>query len=498
MVRSIAVLAWLLACASAMVPPPRGPRRRIPPLRAASGFLASRKNRRRATIAVGAALAASQLQGVARSAGFWVRAMPIWLRYRRVGWLRRCGALDEDEAAAALEALHERAAEDILAAILHMRGAYVKIGQVLSSRPDVIPRAWVDKLSALQDDVPGRGGAVARRAIRRELGAAKAAGLAAGFVDEQIGAAATGQVHRSRVDGRDVCVKVQYPEAERLYRKDLATVRIFLRLLQPEWSPVMAEISRRFLSEFDFRNEADALGEVRANLRSRPRVDDVDVEVPEPLPELSSRKIVTMAYLPDGVKLAEWGKKRFGAIPWYNPWAKVALRGRLRRTVRALLAYHGQEILLDGVFNGDPHPGNLLVLGDDPRRIGLIDYGQTTRLSEPRRLLLCELVVALAAGDEARVVDVFTRAGFATRDMREDLIFEWANLWFNVDYEGPLNPQFHLEQLNKADPVKAVPEDWIMASRVRFLLGGLAKHLDMSFKVADIWRPYAEEALRAK
>ncbi|KAH8047963.1 serine/threonine kinase [Aureococcus anophagefferens] len=454
MVRSVAVLAWLLACASAMVPPPRGPRRRIPPLRAASGFLASRKNRRRATIAVGAALAASQLQGVARSAGFWVRAMPIWLRYRRVGWLRRCGALDEDEAAAALEALHERAAEDILAAILHMRGAYVKIGQVLSSRPDVIPRAWVEKLSALQDDVPGRGGAVARRAIRRELGAAKAAGLTAGFVDAQIGAAATGQVHRSRVDGRDVCVKVQYPEAERLYRKDLATVRIFLRLLQPEWSPVMAEISRRFLSEFDFRNEADALGEVRANLRSRPRVDDVDVEVPEPLPELSSRKIVTMAYLPDGVKLAEWGKKRFGAIPWYNPWAKVALRGRLRRT--------------------------------------------TTRLSEPRRLLLCELVVALAAGDEARVVDVFTRAGFATRDMREDLIFEWANLWFNVDYEGPLNPQFHLEQLNKADPVKAVPEDWIMASRVRFLLGGLAKHLDMSFKVADIWRPYAEEALRAK
>ncbi|KAH8052304.1 ABC1 family-like protein [Aureococcus anophagefferens] len=426
MVRSVAVLAWLLACASAMVPPPRAARGGAHP--AARGERlpgiaqepAPRDHRRR-----------RRARGEPAPGRRAVRGL-LGPRDAHLAGTARAGSgaaarLDEDEAAAALEALHERAAEDILAAILHMRGAYVKIGQVLSSRPDVIPRAWVEKLSALQDDVPGRGGAVARRAIRRELGAAKAAGLTAGFVDAQIGAAATGQ---------------------------------------PEWSPVMAEISRRFLSEFDFRNEADALGEVRANLRSRPRVDDVDVEVPEPLPELSSRKIVTMAYLPDGVKLAEWGKKRFGAIPWYNPWAKVALRGGSGARC-ALLAYHGQEILLDGVFNGDPHPGNLL------------------------------LVVA-RRGRRGRVVDVFTRAGFATRDMREDLIFEWANLWFNVDYEGPLNPQFHLEQLNKADPVKAVPEDWIMASRVRFLLGGLAKHLDMSFKVADIWRPYAEEALRAK
>ena len=166
---------------------------------------------RRALYVSSAALAASQLQGLARSAGFWVRAMPIWWRYRRVGWLRRSGLLSDAEADDRLEALHERAADEILAAILHLRGAYVKIGQVLSSRPDVIPGAWVEKLSKLQDDVPGRGGRVARQAIRRGLGSSKSKGLVETLVDEQIGAAATGQVHRCTVDGKDVCVKVQYP-----------------------------------------------------------------------------------------------------------------------------------------------------------------------------------------------------------------------------------------------------------------------------------------------
>ena len=281
------------------------------------------------------------------------------MRYRRIEWQRRSGNLSDAEASSRLEDLHEKAADDILNAILHMRGAYVKIGQVMSSRPDVIPKAWVERLSSLQDDVPGRGGKVAKKQIRKELGASKSKHLIETLVEEQIGAAATGQVHRARLDGNDVCVKVQYPEAEGLYKKDLATVRLFLRLLQPEWSPVMAEISRRFLSEFDFRNEAVALGEVRANLKSRPRIDDVDVEVPEPLPELSSKKIVTMRYLPNSEKLADWGKARAAALPRYAPWSGYLLRRRLRRTVVALLAYHGQEILLDGVFNG----GESLVAG---------------------------------------------------------------------------------------------------------------------------------------
>ena len=105
-------------------------------------------------------------------------------------------------------------------------------------------------------------------------------------------------------------------------------------------------------------------------------------------------------------------------------------------------------------------------------------------------------MVALADGDSRRAVAVFTEAGFKTRDMREDVIFQWASLWFNSDYQGEMNPQSYIEVLNKSDPIKAVPEDWVMAARVRFLLGGVAKHLGMSFKVAEIWRPFAEEALR--
>ena len=213
------LLAYVLVCASqgvsGIVPPSlRGPIwGEGAPLRAAGVILS--QNRRRIGCGFGVAIATIQLQGFARSAGFWVRAMPIWLRYRRVGWRRKCGVLSQAEADAELDALHERAADDILAAILHLRGAYVKIGQVLSSRPDVIPRAWVDRLSKLQDDVPGCGGEVARRSIKRELGS-KSKGLLDSLVDEQIGAAATGQVHRCTVDGKDVCVKVQFPEAKKV------------------------------------------------------------------------------------------------------------------------------------------------------------------------------------------------------------------------------------------------------------------------------------------
>ena len=92
-------------------------------------------------------------------------------------------------------------------------------------------------------------------------------------------------------------------------------------------------------------------------------------------------------------------------------------------------------------------------------------------------------------------MEIFTEAGFKTKKMDKSIIFQWADLWFNADYVGPLNPQSHIEKLNKFDAIKDVPEDWVMAARVRMLLGGLAFHLGMSFKVAEIWKPFAEEAL---
>lgn len=168
---------------------------------------------------------------IARSLTFWTAAVPPLLHYRFVHLTTRAGA----EREAALERLHEGYANRVLDTIVELRGFYIKIGQVLATRSDFLPRVWIEKMRTLEDAVPPRPLSTVSRVLEAELGQPLEA-VFSEFDERPLGSASIGQVHRARVRATNeiVAVKIQFEEAEDLFRGDIANMKLFCRVAQPE------------------------------------------------------------------------------------------------------------------------------------------------------------------------------------------------------------------------------------------------------------------------
>lgn len=436
--------------------------------------------------------------------------------------------------------LHKKSAPKILGIIEHLRGLYIKVGQVASARPDALPSQIVNELSVLQDKVPAKNPDLIRKVVERSLGRPLGA-VFAEWDPAPLAAASIGQVHRARLrrpsgggwgggdeeeeeEGAEVAVKVMYPEAKKLFRSDLNTMRKFFKLAQPEYVAVLDEIEKQFLTEFDYRAEAQALLDVGKNMQRYAK----HVAVPRPVLGLTTDRVLVMEYLP-GSKVLVGFRERYlslfataaaggggeeaaaaAAADMRSPImtatdigvlyraavrAKTAFHAKRhsKKLMRRLVAVHGHQVLVDGCFNGDPHPGNILLLGDG--RLGLVDWGQCKRLSASERKDLAELVLAMADGDRPRIIEKFVEMGFTTKYMDEDVIEAMAHLYFNKDDDefcGYMSPQLFLESLQKRDPVKTVPDQFVMASRASSLLRGLGYFFGLKVHIAKEWRPIAQ------
>ena len=388
-----------------------------------------------------------------------------------------------------------------------------------------------------------------------------------------LGAASIGQVHRARLrsTGAWVAVKIQFEDAETLFRGDIANMRAFAQIAQPEQAIIFDEIERQFMTEFDYRCEAANLAEVRHNLRQYQH----EVVVPRPYPELTTKKVLVMEYL-DGVKIITAVKSMFGklarlagknladleaefkqelqesskpgrapppprALPsatvlalvlraqhvqrqvrsWaarvWNALVARALGARwqwivpphdpdddipiinYRSVVETLIRVHTHALLVDGVFNGDPHPGNLLFLRDG--RLGLIDYGQTKRLTHEQRLNVARILLALAQRDGERVVQLALATG--TRWKRNDpyVIEKMATAFLDRDgrdvTEGK-NIQVFFESMHARDPIVVNSDYFVLVGRLTMLLRGLAYAFAMPVSFAATARPVAERVLLAE
>ena len=268
-----------------------------------------------------------------------------------------------------------------------------------------------------------------------------------------LGAASTGQVHRCTLrDGRDCAVKLQYAEAQRQFGADFANVARLARLALPALVPVVKEVRRRFQSEFDYAREAQDMMLIRDALRPFRRA----LAVPRAYPELGGRRVLVMEYLP-GEKMMSAVQRRAAAALGESgyAWARARalelppprgarrptrlqllraapslwrLRRQTRRTLATLVKVKGYEIFRVGVFNADPHPGNVLLMPCG--RLGLIDYGQVVHLSTTQRRELASLTLALArrgvdaqAAPEA-LAAAAARMGFVTRRMERAVLAE--------------------------------------------------------------------------
>mmetsp|Transcript_21587 Transcript_21587/g.50368 ORF Transcript_21587/g.50368 Transcript_21587/m.50368 type:complete len:622 (+) Transcript_21587:104-1969(+) len=446
--------------------------------------------------------------GVSRAFKFWSRALPIYLDYRWMDWRLSLSSHEVAEKEQHWSEAHERHGPQVLQLLLDLRGFYVKVGQVASTFPDVFPSQYIDSLKALQGEHPELLSRPVRdiwQIIRKDLGTN--AELIDSMDEEPLGAAATAQVHRAVLqDGRDVVVKVQFPEAQRLFRQDFSNVRLWCTLLQPEYLPYIDEVRQSFLSEFDFRREARDLEDISRSFNdpSNPFMDQV--YVPGPVPELAGRNVVVMDFIA-GTTLLNYGlrKQREMAESSYLTviWQGWFVLQELRRHLATLVSVQGYQVFVDGVFNGDPHPGNILLMPDG--RLGLIDYGNVNRISIDSRATLGQLVLALARGDEAGAVALGQKFGYQTKYNRTDTLLRYLRIAFDTDAPDTLvladgtkqrDIRAYLEALRREDPLVSVPEGMVMVARNAFLLRGLASHFGVRLRIAVAWRPFAEYAVQ--
>ena len=361
---------------------------------------------------------------------------------------------------------------------------FVKLGQILAGRSDLLPREWTDELSKLH----AHAAAVPFDELRVQLAEDLDRDPDAEFAridPEPLAAASIAQVHRATTrDGREVVLKMRRPGIRAVVDADLrlcaslarqAEQRVpELRGLRPE--AFVRELSRSLRSELDLRIEAKNLERMRANLPP-----DSRLSIPAHDARLASERLLVMDYLP-GPDLGSWLRlPRADADPDPRELAAIGAEAVLRM------------VFVDGLFHADPHPGNVLVLPDG--RLGLIDFGMVGSLSDERRREFVRLLHAVARRDVDEAVDVLSDWGGG--DVDPDLLRADCGAFVDRYHGLPLSRIDAAEMLHDVTALLRenglfLPPDVAMLIKVFLTLDSLGRRLDPEFVTAIHVEPFAE------
>lgn len=381
-----------------------------------------------------------------------------------------------------------RAARSLYRTAVALEGLLIKASQFIGTRADILPDEWVSTLSALQDRVPPRPIATIRGVVEAEFGRPLAS-VFSEFDPAPIAAASLAQVHRARLaDGRRCAVKVQYPGIEGRVRADLRNLLFVVRILawlEPnfDFRVIVREALKYIPMELDFEHEADNCEMLRRNLARRR-----DVVVPRVYREFSTRRVLTMELL-DGIKVSD---------------VAALERARIDKhaVAQKLIEIYCEQILRDGFFHADPHPGNILV--QPGPRIVMLDFGLAKDFPPAFRDGIVRLTFAVLTGDRAAIIGAFAELGFRTRDGSSETLLSLADLFLGNTirrgkaYADPKLIEEFSEELPRAlrgNPIVEVPGDILLVSRVMGLLSGIGKMLDSRVDLMTTIMPYAQRLI---
>jgi ubiquinone biosynthesis protein len=369
-------------------------------------------------------------------------------------------------------------------ALTDLGTTFIKFGQVLSTRPDIVSPALADELAKLQTDTPPDSPDVVRQTITDELGKPPES-LFSEFDPVPIASASIGQVHAGKLhDGRQIVVKVMRKGIEAKVARDLDLLAGLAELAERHsdtakpYRPVatVRQFRKAINRELDFAAERANLDRFIRNFEENP-----GVKFPEPVPELSSRRVLTMERL-EGIR----GLAVKSAVAPPETPKELALRA-----ARVYL----QMIFQDGFYHADPHPGNYLVLPGG--ELGILDAGMVGRLDDDMRERLESLIVAVYHRDAGRLTDTVIALGespptdsVALRSEVKDYVLDFADV--------PLNELDLSTALNRmTDIIRRfgilLPPEVAMLLRTLVVLEGSARQLNPTFSLAEVINLYVRE-----
>ena len=424
-----------------------------------------------------------------RHLGRWYEILAVLSKYELAAWIGRLGpdfAKDLFKARGGAAIARHPWETRLRMALAELGPTFIKLGQILSTRPDLVGVKLAEEFRNLQENVPADPPAVVRKLIESELGQTIET-LFAEFEPEAMASASIGQVHRARLhSGEAVVVKVLHADIEKKVAVDMDILAGLAQLAEmvPDFrnyrpSAIAAEYQRTMRRELDFGREERNIQQFARDFR-----DDPTAHFPRTYPILSTRRVLVMERL-DGIKLSEPDRLAAAGIDT----DEVARRGA---------AICLKMIFDHGFYHADPHPGNLLVMDDC--RIGLLDCGMVGRIDERLHGDVSELLVALSNLDAEHVTSMILRLGKTPADLdRSALSLDVADFLSyyatqsldKFDLSGALNEM--VEQIRRYHIM--LPARIIMLLKALVTLEGTARWVNPKFNLVEMIRPYRKKLL---
>ncbi|ELZ32919.1 protein kinase [Halogeometricum pallidum JCM 14848] len=380
-------------------------------------------------------------------------------------------------------ATRTRRATDLRDSLVSLGPTFVKLGQVLSTRPDALPAEYVEVLSTLQDEVPPDDWETVRPRIEEELGPVEA--TFDEFDPDPISGASLGQVYTAVADGERVAVKVLRPGIRRVVEADLRVVErlvpVLVRFAHPgqrfTFENLAGEFADTIHEEMDYAHEAAMLRRIRRNFE-----DDPKIRVPVAHEGFSTRNVLTMEYV-EGVKIDRVRElERMGVD-------REAVARRLERAYIEMMLEHG-------LFHADPHPGNLAVRSDGT--LVFYDFGMTGRIDSATREHMYEFYVGVATDDIDRVIDAFVAMGALDPAADRALMREAFSVAIDRLGGGDVD-RYRVRQLVSEfqatlyDFPLRLPQDLALVVRVSTVLEGVCRTLAPEFDFIEEVTEYVDE-----
>lgn len=367
---------------------------------------------------------------------------------------------------------------------------FIKLGQMASTRPDILAPDIINSLESLQDDVKPLEINIVRERVEASLGTTIDE-IFEKFEETPIGSASIGQVHSAVLKtGQRVAVKVQRPNIERMIRNDLEILNHIATLADNrleiashfQVTTIIDEFSKAIIDELDYTVEARNQDKIRKQF-----IDNHEIKVPDVIWELTTKDVLVMEYI-DGINI--------------NEYERLNLENHdTRKLAEHLTKAIFHQILIEGFFHGDPHPGNIKIMPDET--IAFIDFGMVGRLTQEMKGHFGFLIISLMKQDVDSVVRAITRMGAVPDNVNMKELRRDAEKLKDKYYDVPLS------RVNLGNAIQEIfdiahkhkiilPSDFTMLGKTVLTLESIIANLDPDFSILDVAEPFGKMLIKER